>query len=195
MNTAEPDCIIVLAHEMDIEGNLNPESVSRIELACNTYFNHPSATLITCGWDYRKDCSLLIAEVMKEYAVRLGVPAKKILTEIHSRDTVGDAFFIKINIAEPLHWKQIVVVTSDYHAARTERIFKFIYGPDYTINVIGAKVSDAVEKHLSEQASAAAFNLTFEHITEGDTRGIYERLSTRHPFYNGDIYPKILLDF
>ena len=30
---------------------------------------------------------------MKNYAVKLGVPSDKIITEINSRDTVGDAFF------------------------------------------------------------------------------------------------------
>ncbi len=34
------DCIIVLANEMDKEGVLNIESVSRIKLACESYFNN-----------------------------------------------------------------------------------------------------------------------------------------------------------
>jgi|GEM_PF-2992182 hypothetical protein len=46
------DCIIVLANEMDKEGNLNLESVSRIKLASDSYFNNPSTTLITCCWNY-----------------------------------------------------------------------------------------------------------------------------------------------
>ncbi len=98
------DCIIVLANEMDKEGNLNLESISRIKLARDSYFNNPSTTLITCGWNYRKDSKLFIGDVMKNYAVKLGVPSDKILAEINSRDTVGDAFFTKLNILKNMAW-------------------------------------------------------------------------------------------
>ena len=66
------DCIIVLANEMDKDGNLNLESVSRIKLATDSYFNHLPTTLITCGWNYREDSELFIGDVMKDYAVKFG---------------------------------------------------------------------------------------------------------------------------
>lgn len=185
------DCIIVLANEMDKEGNLNLESVSRIKLARDSYFNNPSTTLITCGWNYRKDSELFIGDVMKNYAVKLGVPPEKIMAEINSRDTVGDAFFTKLNILKNKAWKNILVVTSDYHVDRTSTIFKFIYGAEYSIKVIGSCGFDSLEKQLSEKASLEAFKLTFQNIRQGDGINIYERLSTLHPFYNGVVYPKI----
>jgi len=191
----EFDCIIVLANEMDKEGNLNLESESRIKLASDTYFNNPSATLITCGWNYRKDSKLFIGDVMKNYAVKLGVPFNKILTEINSRDTVGDAFFTKLNFLNSNKWGNILVITSDYHVFRTSKIFKFIYGSQYEINVIGSYGFDSLEKQISEKISLTAFERTFENIKEGDELKIYERLSTQHPFYNGDVYPKININF
>jgi len=189
------DCIIVLANEMDKEGNLNLESTARIKLACDSYFNKRSTTLITCGWNYRKDSNLFIGDVLKNYAVNLGVPSEKIITELNSRDTVGDAFFTKSNILKNNGWKNLLIVTSDYHVFRTSSIFKFIFGIQYEIKVIGAAGFDSIEKQKSEKRSIAAFERTFENIKSGDDQEIYERLSTQHPFYNGEIYPKINLKF
>ena len=187
----EYNCIIVLANEMDKEGNLNIESLSRIELARDSYSNNSSATLITCGWNYRKDSRLFIGDVMKDYAVKLGIPSENIITQLNSRDTVGDAFFTKHNIIVNREWKNILVVTSDYHIERTSRIFKFIYGSEYAIKVIGSSGFDNTKKQVSEKKSLEAFEQTFKNITEGDDIKIYEKLSTLHPFYNGVVYSKI----
>lgn len=190
----EFDCIIALANEMDHEGNLNVESVARIKLASELFFDRPSTTLITCGWNYRKDSKLFIGEVMKDYAVKLGVPSEKIIAELNSRDTVGDAFFTKFNIVKNRGWKNLLVVTSDYHVNRTSTIFNFIYGAEYTIKVIGAPGFDSHDKQLSENKSLEAFHQTFQNVTAGDDVKIYERLSTQHPFYNGVVHPQINLN-
>jgi len=187
------DCIIVLANEMDINGNLNAESLGRINLACEQYFNKVSDKLITCGWDYRKDSELFIGNVLKSYAINLGVPAEVIIAELNSRDTVGDAFFTKVNIIEKTNWKNLLVVTSDYHVLRTAKIFNFIYGPSYEINVIGAPGSESAEKKISEEKSTIAFENTFKGVEPGNDKEIFERLSNSHPFYNGKIYSKITL--
>lgn len=185
------DCIIVLANHMDKEGNLNSESLSRIELARDFYLKNPSATLITSGWNYRKDSSLFISDVMKDYAIKLGIPSDKIITERNSRDTVGDAFFTKRNILVSQKWKNIIVVTSDYHVDRASIIFKFIYGHEYVIKVVGSSGFDTAKKQVAEKKSLEAFKKTFKNINVGDDRNIYIKLSTLHPFYNGDVYPKI----
>ncbi len=189
------DCIIVLANEMDKEGSLNLESIARIKLACDSYFNTPSTSLITPGWNYRKDSKLFIGDVMKNYAVSLGVPSNNITAELNSRDTVGDAFFTKLNILKNNDWKNLLIVTSDYHVYRTSEIFKFIYGVQYEIKVIGCSSFDSLEKQASEKISIDAFKRTFENIESGDDIKIYERLSTQHPFYNGEIYSKINFEF
>lgn len=188
----EHDCIIVLANEMDKDGKLNPDSLSRINQSVKSYFLNPSSYLITCGWNYRNDTSLCIGNVMKDYAIKLGIPENKIITELNSRDTVGDAFFTKQNIVIGRNWKNLLVVTSEYHVKRTSLIFKFIYGPNYGIKVIGSH-SEKDNNISSEMKSLEAFNKTFRNIKSGDDSNIYKRMSNKHPFYNGDVYPKIEL--
>ena len=187
----EFECIIVLANEMDIEGNLNKESLSRVKLAFDSFSINKTAPLITCGWNYRKDSNLFIGNVMKNYAIELGVPSEKIICEINSRDTVGDAFFTKHNVLIKMGWKNMLVVTSNYHVKRTSRVFKFIYGDGYKVKVIGSPGFDNNKNQVSEKKSFESFEKTFENIRSGDDIKIYERLSLEHPFYNGTMYSKI----
>ena len=184
------DCIIVLANEMDTYGNLNHDSLSRLNQSVKSYFLNPSSHLITCGWNYRKDTSLCIGNVMRDYAINLGIPSDKIITELNSRDTVGDAFFTKQNALIARGWKNLLVVTSDYHVKRTSIVFKFIYGSGYTIDVIGSD-SQKDNNIFSETKSLKSFKKTFRGLNSGDDCKIYERMLEKHPFYNGDVYPRI----
>ncbi len=187
----EYDCIIVLANKMDKEGNLNLESKSRVQLASSFYFTYPLISFITCGWNYRDDSDIRIGNAMKDYAIKLGVPVECIITELNSRDTVGEAFFTKQNILNKKEWQNVLVVTSDYHVDRSRRIFEFIYGNDYTINVTGTNGFSNSERQIAEQNSLKAFERTFKHAQKGNDIQILEKLSTLHPYYNGDIYSKI----
>jgi uncharacterized SAM-binding protein YcdF (DUF218 family) len=184
-------CIIVLGNEMDKHGNLNIETISRLKLACSIYFKKGVKFLITTGWDYREDTALCLGSVMKEYAIKLGVPKQKIFSEINSRDTVGDAFFTKQNILIKRGWKNFLVITSDYHVNRTKKIFEFIYGKDYNLRIIGSKSYYNAKNQASELKSIEKFEKTFKNIQEGNDKMIYNTLSTLHPFYNGKVHPKI----
>jgi len=185
------DCIITLANEMDKECQLNPESVARIRLGVEYFFQNTQSILITCGWNYRKDTETPIGNVMKNFAIELGVPKNNIITELNSRDTVGDAFFTKVNIIEKRLCKDILVVTSDYHVDRTNVIFNFIYGPNYKIHVIGAQGFFNQDKQIQENDSLNAFYKTFKNVEIGNNLNIFTALTMHHPFYNGKIHPKV----
>ena len=109
-----------------------------------------------------------------------------------SRDTVGDAYFTKVNLVVPRFWKKVLVVTSDYHVSRTQEIFSFIYGVDVDVMVYGAPMvalNDDVER--GELTSLKAFRDTFSGVLSGDDAAILMRLRERHPFYNGKAYAAI----
>jgi vancomycin permeability regulator SanA len=185
-----PEAIIVLANLMDSSGKLNDESTARITFACELLQENEGALLIPCGWAYRDDSDICIADAMKSFAVRsLGIPGDFIFPVRASRDTVGDAVFTKRHFANPHGWTDIVVVTSAYHAERTKQIFSFVYG--WPIIVFAAPSPDTVVLRAAEARSSRAFRTTFDGIKAGDDEGIWERLRTRHPFYNGEVYPVI----
>jgi len=186
------DAIIVLANLMDKNGVLNGETRSRVDLAVYALKHSYAPPLITCGWAYREDSDICIADAMKEYAISShDIEDAAILTEVRSRDTVGDAVFTKINHVIPLSWTTILFVTSDYHAARSRAIFSFVYGPSVIVDAAGAVCSGNEQLRNGEAASMNAFLSTFEGITAGDDKEIYRRLRERHLFYNGQVYLQI----
>ena len=184
------DAVIALANQMDAAGRLNEESMSRLTLACDLVKSGRAPLLVTCGWDYRDDSDLVIADVMAEWAMRhLGMDASHILTEPQSRDTVGDAVFTKRSLANRFGWNSILVVTSAYHVERTKEIFAFVYGRP--VDVRGAPGPDDTALAMSEARFLAAFRSTFAGVAPGDDEAIYTRLRTAHPFYNGEVYPAL----
>ena len=84
--------IVVLSHHMDQTGKLGPESLSRADLAIDTFLTKPNIELIlTIGWAYREDTDKPIGLSVQEYLLSKGIEDKSIKTDINSRDTVGDA--------------------------------------------------------------------------------------------------------
>ena len=184
--------IIVLSNLMDVHGNLNGESAGRMSLAVERYMKSDAQFILTCGWDYRDDTNITVADAMRNFALEnYCVPPTAILTDKTSRDTVGDAVFSKSNFALRLGWQDIVVVTSDYHVKRTKIVFSFVFGPNYNLEVIGSTYLASESPQGTEEKSIQAFSETFKKIAPGNDFQIQERLAKAHPYYNGDIYPKI----
>jgi len=177
---------------MDAEGNLNAESAARAACAAKIYTTGQAPLIVTCGWAYRDDSTLCIADAFASHLEsHHGVPKNDILVERSSRDTVGDAVFTKINFAIPHQWKNLLIITSDYHVVRTQQIFRFIYGNDYSIQVVGSESNAKSTAIEAENLSLIAFKKTFDGVASGDTGEIIDRLSLSHPFYNGQVYEKI----
>ncbi len=191
VNKSRYDAVIALANMMDRHGNLNAETRARVEVAARAIHDGRSPLLVCCGWAH-PDFDTCIADAMKRYAVdRHGVAASAIVTEPAPRDTVGEAVFTKRNLAGPRGWSRVLVVTSRYHLPRSLTIFSFVYGSAIRVDGTSADSADSDERQESEAQSIAAFRKTFEGIAPGDDAAIFERLRNRHPFYNGDVYPRL----
>lgn len=176
------DVVIALGNLMDVEGKLNPESQARLDLACDLILSGQARRLMTCGWNYRADTPIPIAEAMAAYA-RPIVGADKVEVETRSRDTVGDAVFSRLALGFSAN--RVAVATSEYHTERAAAIFSFVYG----LKVTACGAPGPVPETASEAASLAAFRKTFAGVQAGDFSSIFRRMMEAHPFYNGCIYP------
>lgn len=185
------DVVIVLANEMDANGVLNYESSLRAGLAAKLMSELSVPYVITCGWAYRDDSKIKIADAFKLHLIALGIDSTKIITETKSRDTVGDAVFTRANILEPMGFKKLCVVTSEYHVSRVRKIFEFVYGAAFEISVRGVDVEFDESVMGKELHSEAAFYNTFNNVEVGNLGQILHALKNKHPFYNGKIYSKI----
>ena len=195
MEVSLPSATIVLANLMGSEGELNVETKARIDSAVKLHHKLPSDVILLCGWAYRPDCSIAIADAMKSYILaQFPGLAEKIVCQKLSRDTVGDAVFARIylsEIFEGISSFNLNVITSDYHAKRTQEIFDFVFGKCSSINVPGVPGFTDEGSAAKEIRSLEAFRNTFSDANAGDLNSIYLSLMNNHPFYNGFIHPRI----
>lgn len=64
------------------------------------------------------------------YLMDRGIPAGQILTEIMSWDTIGNAYFGKLIHVDPLGANRLLVINSEFHSARCEAVFRWVFGLD-----------------------------------------------------------------
>ena len=185
--------LVVLSHLMSKDCKLGKESVARADMAIKIFSCEKYDKLVTLGWDYRADCDVPIAEVMRDYILKNSDIDKSLVMEVReSRDTVGDAVYCSEFFCSPV-LKQIVVVTSDYHVKRTKFIFSRVFNNSVSIEVYGVETEANLDSEIlmHEQKSLDAFCQTFDEVDFSSRHEIFSALSTRHPFYNGKLYPKI----
>ena len=189
------DAIIILSNLMDGESNLNLESKNRANLAFEIWNQQNCIPkLITMGWAYRNDTNVPISKSMANYLVnKLNVPKEQILSDVLSRDTVGDAFFSRYNFEKFFLKKKIIIITSDYHEKRAHSIFKFIYGENYKIHFSVIETDLKKSKQKDETDSLDQFSNTFNGIKSGDMNKIQNILLHNHPLYNGTINPQMTI--
>ena len=185
--------LVVLSHLMSKTCELGDESVARADMAIKRFASDQYDKLVTLGWDYRADCDVPIAEVVSDYILKKSdIDNSLVIALGESRDTVGDAIYC-LDYFRSSKLKKIVVVTSDYHVERTKFIFNRVFSNAISIEVYGVetKANLDTETLINEQQSLDAFCQTFDGVDFSSRHEMFSALSERHPFYNGEIYPKI----
>jgi hypothetical protein len=186
---------IVLANQMSETGELNAETAARVDLAAQIEKNEGSTLILLCGWPYRSDSNIAIADAMRVYLLaKHPAFSQKARCQRLSRDTVGDAVFSRIyldNLIGGLATCLVNVFTSDYHMDRTREIFEFVFGGICSVSVSGVPGFRCEDSATREADSLAAFRSTFGNALPGDLNSIYSALRNHHPFYNGQAYPRI----
>jgi len=127
------EVIIILGHKSEL-GNLSEMARERIAKGVEIYKEKKVKIIMSGGYSLqnRKDSGVIESELMKDYAIKKGIPPKDIILESESRDTQGNAYFTK-QIIKSNAWKNILVVTSDFHIPKSKFFFDYIYGEDYKI--------------------------------------------------------------
>ena len=121
---------VILANLMDKYGNLNAESAARVDCAVAHDSLVESSIFLLCGWAYREDSEIAIADAMHEYTrKRYPSISTRVICQRTSRDTVGDALFSRIYLDRLTRGScySVKVTTSDYHVERTSEIFNFFF--------------------------------------------------------------------
>ncbi|MEO8662727.1 MAG: YdcF family protein [Bryobacteraceae bacterium] len=191
------DAILIPGGGLLAGGGLPPWTVSRLELALARWSGELliplSAATTHRPLPLDEDGRAIFESLQAARYLRAhGVPATGIAVECTSYDTIGNAWFSRVLHAGPLGLARLLVVTSEFHMARTEACFRWVYGlnpslPGYELTFeaspntgLGAEALQA--RMQREAASAAVVETLARRITT--VEGFHRWLHTEHRAYS-----------
>lgn len=182
--------LLVLSHLLNPDRTLGEETLARAALAAHLYKQGDFACLATSGWAYRSDLEYGIGKYVANYLIyEESLPKSAVISDENSRDTVGDAFFLRKNVFRNSSISSVTVVTHDYHRERAQEIFSSFFCPEIEVQfttVDSIYVSPAAIQR--ERDSLKAFRETFRDVQMHDDDAVWRVLSAKHPYYNGTIF-------
>jgi uncharacterized SAM-binding protein YcdF (DUF218 family) len=135
------DAIVVLGNRppADERGNVRPETQRRVEAGVGAFMQQMAPLIVMSGG---KTGRWVEAEVMRDLAVKLGVPEAAIVLESRSTSTITNARHAIEVLRRRLDRKDVsvIVVSSPYHLARAGRLFECTGA---AVQLLGAEVPDS----------------------------------------------------
>lgn len=179
------DRVVSLGFLISPTGTLTPTLRSRVDRAMDHYRRGTTQTLVMSGGrlDF-EPCTA--ASAMKAYAASNGISESDIIEQGDALDTVGEAIFLRLLLPPVQPRARLLIVTSDFHAARAERIFRFVYGSNFEVSVEGVPNGPEHEtpSAAKEAASLERFEKLFLGVNVGDLETILSRFWERHALYH-----------
>lgn len=184
------DAIVVLGGGVNPDGTLSPMVQARVSRAVELYRRRIAPRIILsgrCGLTDPDPPPVTEAAAMADLAHQQGVPRAKLLLEEQSKDTVGNAYFTRIDYLEPNQWTSIRVVTSDFHLSRAAWVFRKIMGASFDFSFVssfsGLSPGELIHRALEECKLLIFLNEWLERIEEGDEHAIDHLMEHVHPGY------------
>ena len=119
-------CIVVLGFQLNPDGSMKDELIERLTVALNSAQKYSNAYIVcTGGGTAAENESASEAGEMAKWLVENGVDQKRIIVEDNSITTAQNALFT-YDILTSLYpsVKKLAIVSSDYHIATGELLFK-----------------------------------------------------------------------
>lgn len=179
------DAIITLSCGENSTRRLSERCRERVKSALSLYQNDPSTFLVMTG-GFITPGNPSDAQLMREHAVKEGIPSSSIYVDEQSLDTIGNALFTKMNVIIPQGWNDLTIVTHESHMRRVQEIFSFVYGDAYNLfyEQVPHTIPPKREERGREQTSLSLFYDLFKHIPAGDHGAMLEKLlDGNHPCY------------
>ena len=119
-------CIVVLGFQLNPDGTMKDELIERLNVALNSAKKYPNAYIVcTGGGTAAENAEASEAGEMAKWLEAQGVDRKRIIVEDNSITTAQNAIFtydILTSVYPSV--KKIAIVSSDYHIATGELLFK-----------------------------------------------------------------------
>jgi uncharacterized SAM-binding protein YcdF (DUF218 family) len=172
---------VVLGGGITRDGKISKSVRNRIDLGIGE-FSDGDKIIMSGKWYGGYDFVPVITEAraMKEYALTKGASFRDVLLEEKSKDTIGNAYFVK-KLLDLKSVKSFVVVTCDFHVPRSMYIFGRVFGSDYKIKFLGS-VSGEFERRIGVEKKKVLFLKKWLRFVKGKI-GWKIFMTKIHPFY------------
>ena len=184
------DAIVVLGRGVRADGSLGLIARGRVERALELFEFGVAPRIIFSGRSsLMSDGTLPMTEAsaMAAYASSRGLPTSASLLEEESRDTIGNAYYVRTTWLDPKGWRAIRVVTSEFHIPRAAWLFRKILGAEFDVAFSAAtseRFASTVALRARDESDIAAFLAEWMgYIADGDIAAIEMLIRTEHPAY------------
>ena len=182
--------VLILSHMLQRDGSLNEESTKRALTGVEIFRAESANTIITSGGAERVHGNKAVADVTRDFLItQCGIDEHCIIADTRPRDTVGDAYFVFEHLTEG---SKLTIVTSAYHVNRVTHIFNFFLPNQMELKITGIDYPVGPELIAHENDSLSKFIEQFP-SSSFSREEFFEVLRTKHPLYNGEIYPRLTL--
>lgn len=186
--------ILILGGGVRAGGELPEYAKRRFDLALARQSGEPMAPLSARTFHrpaiLDSDGHPITEIVGARYLIDRGIRPGRIFCENTAYDTIGTAYFSRVQLTDPLGWRRLLIVTSQFHMPRTESIFRWIYSLDtpvpYQLEFVASPDDGLSEAALAariarEQASLHMVDQLSDRLTS--MRALAEWLFTEHKAY------------
>ncbi len=135
------DAIIVLGGGVQLDGTLSATSKQRVDCAHRIYKKSAVPIIMSGKWSMFANSkpSITEASAMATYILQRGVASHHLKQEAESYETIGNAYYSAKQYILPHRWKNIVVITSDFHERRAQYAFQKVLGSYCSFQIVAAK--------------------------------------------------------
>jgi uncharacterized SAM-binding protein YcdF (DUF218 family) len=121
-----------------------------------------------------------------------GVSAARIQVEASSYDTIGNAYFSKLLHVDPAAWRNLAIVTSEFHMPRSRAIFEWVFGMEpkkYRLSFEAAPddgLSEQLFQRRRDKEASALRSLQPLMRRIRDLRSLHRWIHTEHNAYTAE---------
>jgi hypothetical protein len=127
------DCIVIPGGGIDANGLPSAWVIARLDRALEMATSTTYFLVLSRGTTHRPPVldkhSFPIDEASASaaYLIEHNIPSNKILIENWSLDTIGNAYFARQCILEPMELYHLAIITNEFHMTRTKLIFDWVF--------------------------------------------------------------------
>jgi uncharacterized SAM-binding protein YcdF (DUF218 family) len=126
------DAILVLGASVDGDGLIGFSSRRRVKAAFSLLESGRASYLIFSGGIGDKHSGVSAADLMRDYAIVLGAPADRLITEPQATTTFENLRF-SFAIAEARGFSRLAILTDAFHLERARALAAFFGRPDVAL--------------------------------------------------------------